>query len=66
MVDLILSRHSNKAMQEDFYRYGLEGFSFTIVRIVLLDKDLLDAEQVEMDKIDRRIIYNTKRAVRKR
>jgi group I intron endonuclease len=66
LLDLIMGRHHNQGMQDDFRRYGLPGFKFTILKLVDTVRGLKMAEQVEMDQVDLRKLYNMKRAVAKR
>ena len=66
MVDLIMGTHHNDELQEDFHKYGFTSFDFSLLRSVNSLKDLKRIEQAEMDRYDRRVLYNKRRAAAKR
>jgi len=65
LFQLLHCTHHHKELQEDFIRFGIDNFSFTILK---LEKDIEGAklrvlEQLEMDKVKSYYLYNKKRAV---
>lgn len=65
--DLLEGKHSNKAMQRDFIKYGVYAFSFTIVEIVD-DERLIEGKEKYWINIfaARYRIYNVKDVLVKR
>lgn len=67
LIDLILNRHHNKDIQDDFHRYGYPSFTFEIITFVKDVSKLKEIEQSEIDKVfDRRLRYNKATACAKK
>lgn len=65
LVDLIQGTHHNSDLQDDFHRFGYTAFTFSILRSVPSLAKLRLIEQEEIDRIDRRLLYNKIRAKKK-
>lgn len=63
LIDLMLGRHCNSGLQDDFNRYGITAFSFSILQLVPDKRILKKLEQQEMDKYE--LLYNKRRAKKK-
>lgn len=60
LIELIMGTHHNSGLQEDFNRYGITAFSFSIVVMVSSLKALKVVEQGEINK--RKDPYNVRKA----
>ncbi len=63
LIDLMLGKHCNSNLQNDFDRYGVTAFSFSILQLVPDKRILKKIEQQEMDKHE--FLYNKRRARKK-
>ena len=68
-ICLIINKHGNKKLQDDFNKFGLVNFTFTIVIVAnrnITKEQLLILEQLEIDSVHRGNLYNNKRAIAKK
>jgi len=55
--------HPNKELQEDFNKYGIDVFDFSVLELVSGKKKLIEKEQMYLNKLDFRNNYNVHRAI---
>ncbi|MFA6622389.1 MAG: GIY-YIG nuclease family protein [Candidatus Caldatribacteriota bacterium] len=61
--NLMENVHPNKELQEDFNKYGIDVFDFSVLELVSGKKKLIEKEQMYLNKLDFRNNYNVHRAI---
>ena len=61
--NLMENIHPNKELQEDFNKYGIDVFDFSVLELVSGKKELIKREQDYLDKLDFKNNYNVHRAI---